>query len=420
VQITRILPFAALNLSFSTFHIVKDLEGMRNGMIIWQLVYLALAVYWYFKICKKLRFKIQILTLGFILLFFNFTWLKEFWYHPFSPDGAAFALGLGQTNYFLRYEKFKLGLVSLLGIFVSPLLLISGVLMLLLPGEKLLMYPGKRPTSAFPLLVALAIPIFFAGLGWGIWGWGVQAWWIQLTSLLSLLSLILLIIWIAKQNPIDWEASLGMLKKRTKADKLNKGIMALAAILLILVLLSGNNDTLGIGNLSRELGAGVFRFPLDFMLGLGLQWGLGILLTGIYLPRFAEELGNLGWSVVITIGIALILLPFFGPLSVAAWVPLWMVILLKGIKRYHWGTKDLILMAVFSLFLSLSWLQVNTPDLTIWLIQPASENAGSFSIQKLALHWEDYRSWISYLIGVLSLGMMGYFLNLRRKRYQRV
>lgn len=420
VQITRILPFAALNLSFSAFHIVKDVDGMRNGMIIWQLVYLSLSIYWYFRICKKIRLKVPILTLGFILLFLNFTWLKEIWYHPFSPDGAAFALGMGQANYFLRYEKFKLGLVSLLGLFVSPLLLVSGMLMLFLPGDKLSPYPGKRPPSAFPILAAIVLSGILAVLGWGIWAWGDQPWYSQILGLLSILILFPLFVWMARKNPIDWETSIEMLKKKTKADKLSKGIMALAAILLILVLLSGNNDTLGITQLARQLGNGVFRFPLDFILGLGLQWGLGILLTGLYLNRFAQELGNLGWSVVITLALGMVLLPFFGSLSLAAWVPLWIVILLKAIKRYHWGSKDLILLGALALLLSLSWMSINSPELEAWLQVPARAEASSLEIQKLALHWDAYRNWVSYLMGILSLGAMGFFLQFRRKRYQRV
>lgn len=420
VQLTRILPFAILNLSFSTFHIVKDFDGMRNGMIIWQVVFLALSVYWYFRICSKLRLKVPVMTLGFILLFFNFTWLKEFWYHPFSPDGAAFALGMGQANYYLRYEKFKLGLVSILGVFVSPLLLISGMLMLFLPGDRLVLYPDTRPKSAVPLVIALIIPLILAALGWGLWGWRTAPWHTQITYAFALLALIPLSIAVAVQNPIDWEASQTMLKKRTKVQKLNKGIMGLAGILMILILLSGNNDPLGIGILVRQMGEGIFRFPLDFILGFGLQWGLGILLTALYLNRFAEELGKQGWAPVITILLGMVLLPFFSPLTLAAWVPLWIVILLKGIKRYRWGNKDLIIQGTIALLLSFFWLKINSPQLAVWLANSGLTDSTSFEIQKLAIHWEAFRSWSSYLICLFAFGVISYFLQLRRKRYQRV
>ncbi|MCZ8134053.1 MAG: hypothetical protein O9252_00965, partial [Algoriphagus sp.] len=405
VQLTRILPFALLNLSFSAFHIVKDMDGMRNGMIIWQLVFLALSVYWYFRVCKKIRAKTALMTLGFVMLFFNFTWLKDFWYHPFSPDGLAFALGMGQTNYFLRYEKFKLGMLSVLGAFVSPLLVLSGLLMLFLPGDKLLTYPGQRPTSAIPLLLGMGIPLVLAVLGWVIWNWSDQELTNQILHCLSLISLVPMSVFIAKRNSIDWEASIQMLRKRVKSEKLNKGIMALAGLFLILILLSGNNDTLGVGQLVRDMGVASFRFPLDFIQGIALQWGLAMILTVLYLHRFVEELGKQGWAAVFILWTAMLILPFFSNLTLAAWIPLWVIILLKGLKRYHWGDKDMIFIGFLAFLLSLVWLPIHSPELEAWL-----ENGGEASIviQKWAIHSVPHRSFVAFVLSLVgSIGIGG-------------
>lgn len=418
VQLTRILPFALLNLSFSALHIVKDNEGMRNGMILWQLIYLAISVYWYFRIAKKIRAKTPLMTLGFILLFFNFTWLKEFWYHPFSPDGAAFALGMGQANYFLRYEKFKLGMVSILGAFVSPLLVISGILMLFLPGDKLVPYVGERPKSTFPLLFAVGLPILLAIAGWGLWGWGDRDLWAQIAHVLSLVAIAPLSIWIAQRNTIDWEQSLALLKKRARPNRLNKGIMVLMGILLVLVLLSGRNEALGIRQMLQDIGRGSFRFPIDFLLGLVLQWGLVLLFTAMYLHRFTEQLGRQGWAAVATIWVGMAVLPFFTASTLAAWVPLWTVILLKGMKRYHLQVKDLILIGAYALLLSLAWLQVNSPALNEWLLQPGRTT--NLLIQKWAIHLPEYRSFWAYLIATGIMAAIGSLLYLRKGRYQRI
>lgn len=417
VQLTRMLPFALLNLSFSAFHVVKDYEGMRNGMIIWQVVFLALSMYWYFRICKKIRAKTPVMTLGFIFLFFNFTWLKEFWYHPFSPDGLAFALGMGQTNYFLRYEKFKVGMLSVLGAFVSPLLIISGLLMLFLPGDKLLFYPGTRPKSAFPLLLGIFLPLIFATLGWGIWNWGSFSIPVQIGHGLSLVALIPICIWIARRNPIDWEGSFAILKKRVRNDKLSKGMMALAGLVLVLVLLSGNNDELGVFQLLKDWGVATFRFPLDFYQGLVVQWGIGMVLTVLYLRRFVEELGKQGWAAVYILWFFLAIMPFFSALSLASWIPLWMVILVKALKRYHWGQKDMILMGVFALILSLFWLPINSPDLEAWL---SGTSEGSFIVQKWAVHSESGRNFWSFLLTVIMSLLVGGVIYFRKSRYRRV
>jgi hypothetical protein len=417
LQLTRILPFALLNLTFSAFHIVKDSLGLRNGIIIWQVAYLALSVYWYFKICDKVRAKTPLMTLGFILMFCNFAWLKWFWYSPFSPEAAAFALGMGQVNHFLRYEKYKLGMVSLIGAFVSPLLVISGILMFVLPGDKLIQYPAERPKSTFPLLPAFGIPFLIGILGWGLWSWSEESTISQVARGISLISFIPLVIWIAKSSPIDWEQSIALLKKKTKLDRVNRGLMALTGIVLILVLLSGNDQPFGVIQSVREIGAGTFRFPLDFMLDVSVQWGISLALTAVFLRRFIEQMAAQGWAVVFILLIAALFLPYFPALTWAAWVPMWLVILIKSLKQYQWSGKDLISVAALALLASLAWLPINSDELQAWLEMPSL--GGSLSVQKLAVHLGAYRSFLSYAIGAIFLTLIILWFVSRKNQYQR-
>ena len=420
VQLTRILPFALLNLSFSTFHIVKDNQGLLNGMIIWQVIYLALAVYWYFRISKKLRLKVAQTTIGFILLFFNYAWLKSVWYQPFTPDLMAFALGMGQMNYFLRYEKFKLGMVSILGIFVSPLLLLSGLLMLFLPGEKLPVYEGQRPKSSFPVVLSLITIILVAVAGWIIWAWSTDNVMDQIMHGLAILTLPLIIIYLAIKNSIDWDAAVKQLKKKTKADRLSKGLMGFVGILLILVMLSGNNSGLGIFSFLREAGNGAFRFPADFLISTSLQWGLLMLFILVYLLRFVQEMGKLGWSVCIIMLLNLILLPFLSPATLAAWIPISGVVLIKALRRYRWTNKDLVLDGAFALLISLAWLKLNSDSLHSYLTNADPELLSSFAVQKWAMHQPDLISLPVLILLFVMYGLLGGYFYIRRKRYQRV
>lgn len=420
VQLTRILPFALLNLSFSAFHIVKDNEGLQNGMIMWQLLYLALAIYWYFRIVKKLRLKLALMTLGFILLFFNFAWLKGIWYHPFSPDLFAFALGMGQANYFLRYEKFKLGMVSILGAFVSPLLLLSGLLMLFLPGDKLPLFEGERSKSLLPFGLSVGILILIAGLGWGVWGWADHSWIDQTSHLLALVAIPPLIVFAAKQNPVNWDLAVKQLKKRTKTDRLSKGIMGLVGILLVLVMLSGQNESLGITRFLQELGKGSFRFPWDFIWSYSIHWGLPAILTLVFLLRFYQEMARLGWAVVFIFSLGLVFMIFFKVSALAAWVPIWVVILLKALKRYRWSNKDLILSGVLSLVLSMAWMPINSHKLIVFLGQKNRAFASSLEVQKWAIHHAEWTALYSYAICGGFILLIGYWLYTRRKRYMRV
>ena len=417
IQLTHILPFALLNLSFSAFHIVKDQEALQHGMLIWQVIYLALAVFWYFRITQKLRTKTPLMTLGFILFFFNFAWLKEVWYHPLTPDLAAFAFGMGQVNYFLRYEKFKLGMISVLGTFVSPLLLISGLLMWVLPGDKLPLFEGGRPKSAFPVILAGSVMVLLGLLGWGLWNWGSEPILNQVVRAVALIGIGGLVIFTAINNPIDLDLALVQLRKRTKPDKLNKAIMGLLGVLVLLYLLSGNNSALFSLTLLQEIGDGSMRFPLDFLVQFALHWGLLVLLGFINLSRFLQELGKQGWAVLIIFWIGSALALVMNPGSLAAWTPLVGLVLMKSLKRYRWENKELLMAGLLSLGISLSWLSVNSDALADWML--TGNNPNSLAVQIWAIHDAARITIIAYgLIGVSFL-TISYLLWLRKSKYQR-
>ena len=420
VQLTRILPFALLNLSFSAFHIVKDNEGLGNGMLIWQVIYLGIAVYWYVRIAKKLRLKIAPATLGFILFFLNFAWLKSVWYHPFSPDLMAFALGMGQMNYYLRYEKFKLGMVSILGTFVSPLLLLSGLLMLFLPGDKLPLYEVERPKSVVPVQVSFFSVVILALLGWVVWGWAELTVSEQLFHGLALLALPCLIIYVAVNNPINWDLAIRQVKKQTRSSRLSKGIMGFTGILLILVMLSGNNDSLGILRFLTEAGTGAFRFPLDFVLTTTLHWGIIVVFSLVYNRRFLQEAGNLGGAVVLIFLLGAVFLPFFKAPAMAAWIPIWGVVLIKTLKGYRWTDRELIACGSLALVLSLCWLPLNSDTLAAFLAEGNPQFLDSWAVQVWAIHVPEYTSLLSYLLISGGVGGAAYWIYWRKKRYIKV
>lgn len=420
VQLTRILPFALLNLSFSTFHIVKDNQGLLNGMIIWQVIYLAIAVYWYFRISKKLRLKTAQTTIGFILLFFNYAWLKSVWYNPFTPDLMAFALGMGQMNYFLRYEKFKLGMVSVLGIFVSPLLLISGLLMLFLPGDKLPVYEGERPKSASPVVISLFTMLILGTAGWFIWGWSEALLLNQIMHGLAILSLPLIIIYFAVHNTLDWELAIAQFKKKTKVDRLSRGLMLFVGILLVLVMLSGNNNGLGVYPFLKESGKGAFRFPADFIISTSLHWGLPALFIFVYSRRFILEMGKLGWAVCLIAFLGIIFLPFIKPTALAAWIPIFLIVLIKALRRFRWTKKDLILDGALALLISFAWLKLNSDTLLSYLQSGDAELLSSFPVQKWAMHQPNLISIAALICLFTMLGILAGYFYIRRKRYQRV
>ena len=115
VQIQRLLPFAMVNMVFSLFGFDHEYDSLMSGMLIFHFLMLIPGIYWFFSLTKKMRLRSSLTFLGFILLFVNFAILKETWYNPFSTDFTALILGIGQVNYFVKHERQKLFLVSIIG-----------------------------------------------------------------------------------------------------------------------------------------------------------------------------------------------------------------------------------------------------------------------------------------------------------------
>ena len=84
----------------------------------------------------------------------NFAVLKDPWYNPFSTDLPTMMLAIGQANYFIKINRQKLFLVSIVAGFVWPTMMITGLLLLFLPSEPLLLYTEERPKSVFPVVVS--------------------------------------------------------------------------------------------------------------------------------------------------------------------------------------------------------------------------------------------------------------------------
>jgi hypothetical protein len=91
------------------------------------------------------------------LFFANFAVLKNPWYDPFSTDLPTLVLGIGQANYFIKGNRQKLFLISILAGFVWPTMMLTGLLLIFLPSDQLPIYPKEDPKSFFPVLVSLVL-----------------------------------------------------------------------------------------------------------------------------------------------------------------------------------------------------------------------------------------------------------------------
>ncbi|WP_373521493.1 hypothetical protein [Aquiflexum sp.] len=406
VQIQRLLPFAMVNMIFSMFGFDHDYDSLMSGMLIFHFLMLIPGIYWYFSLTKKMRLRSSMTFLGFFLLFANFAILKETWYNPFATDFTALILGIGQVNYFVRHERQKLFLVSIVGGFVWPTLLLTGLILIFLPSDAMQLHEGPRPKSFFPIL-ASAIFLFLLILISAFTGRFAngQTWDIILHKL-SLLSMVAFVFVFMIKNPIQWKQSWLLFRKKLKSPKVIRLVSILLAFVFIVFLLSGSNNNFNTEGLAQAYFGNMLRFPLDFLVGHLMYFGFLIPLSLVFFPRMLKEMAKLGmgFTVVCLILFVLVLHPesrLLMPL-----IPFLVFLLLKALRTYRILDKDLYVVGGLNLLLSAFWWPLNVNGMSDALLSIQREVIQAFPAQRYWMHFGEMMSFTVYFVGGVLFSLL--------------
>ncbi|WP_373399107.1 hypothetical protein V8V91_05140 [Algoriphagus halophilus] len=104
----------------------------------------------------------------------------------------------------------------------------------------------------------------------------------------------------------------------------------------------------------------------------------------------------------------------------AAWIPIWGVVVIKSMKRYKWTGKELIFYGVMALGISLTWLPINNEILSDYLTSWNPDLLPTWGVQKWGIHLPEYTSILSYFLIFMALGGLFYWVWRRRKKYMKV
>lgn len=406
--IHRILPYALVNSIFVMFDFDMDPESLLHGALIFNFLILLLGCYWYFKITKKLRSSVKMEILGFVLLFGNFLVLKLSWYEAFHPGLFALVLGIGQVNYFIRYEKTKLFLVSLIGGFVWPTLFPIGMVLIFLPSDKLIFSENEKYWNNIYLFratlfcVLSLIAVYFTGTENGvIW--------------FSLGVLVLgTIIYIGlNASGIAWVKSFRLLQKRMKPERLAYLSLSIAAYFLIIFLLSVGKSGFGLVDLLQGIVVKGAERPALFLISQFAFYGVLIPIILVFFSRICREAGKLGLGFMLVF-LMLSLLALYGD---AYWwahaVPFMVVLILKGLRRYSLVSKDIWVLSILSLGLSKFWFKINAEGLEQNILQ----NPESWLAQRYFQHFGMMQSGMVYFIYLMLFLVIMALIFLGKKRY---
>lgn len=404
VQIQRLFPFALVNMIFSLFGFDHDHGSLMSGMLIFHFLMLIPGIYWYFSLTKKMRLRSSMTYLGFILLFVNFAILKETWYNPFSTDFTALILGIGQVNYFVRHERQKLFLVSIVGGFIWPTLLLTGLILIFLPSDAMSLHEGPRQKSFYPILTSAVVLLLLILISSFTGRFATGETWDVILHKLSLLSMVFLVFVFMMKNPIQWKESWLLFMKKLKSQKAIRLLAILLFYCFIVFLLSGNNQNFNAEGLAQGYFGGMLRYPLDFLVGHLMYFGFIIPLALVFFPRMIKEMAKLGIGFMMVCVLMFILLLHPESRLLMPLIPFLVFLLLKSLRRYQILDKDLYIIGGLNVMLSAFWWPLNVSGMAEALAQ--SDAVYSFPAQRYWMHFGDMISFPVYFAG----GMLFCFL----------
>jgi hypothetical protein len=414
-QLQHIMPFALVHVVYVLFGLELEPTPLMSGMLILNLVFLGLGVYWFFRIMKKLHFEGPMEALAFVLLFFNFFVLKEIWYHPFGTEMAALMICLGQVNYFIRYEKNKLFLVSFVGAFVSPFLLPIGLLLMILPGDKLVIHPAEKPKSLVPFLV---LSLF--GLGMLTLGFLSNRFSVNLgesfSFLISLIAMGAFIYWVTLKSPIHWTPSWKLIEKKLNMDRILIFFGGLLVVSFLLWLLSGSNSNVSLRQLGGNFVGSILRFPFDFLTGHLMFFGMIIPFALLMMQRLLKETALLGIGFTLAMCLLMVFAMHPNSSTLVPFIPFLFLGLMKALRRYRILWKDVLKIGLLNLLLSMFWVRLNVPGMEEAF---QAGNTSGFPAQRYWMHFGQAQDiWVMVGSLLLLIGML-LLLEKGRRRYVR-
>jgi hypothetical protein len=419
LQLQRTLPFAVLNVAGRILGGVGELETLLWGMVMFHGLVLCLAVYWYFSLAQRLNLSENQTILGFLLLFCNFSLLKDMWYNPFHPGFMALMLGIGQVFYFVRAEKERLLFVSLVAGFVWPSMYVTGLVLMLFPRDKAVIHLQERPKSLYPMIVTglFLLVIIVSGIWTGKFANGGKE---TVLYVLSVAALLVYFLVFLVKNPVKWKQSFELL--RTKTAPGNRAFLGLGlfAFFLVVFLLSGGNAEISILALAGNYFGAILRFPLDFLVGHTLYFGFLVPLAMVFFPRIMKEMANLGlgFTTVCVFMFVFVLHP--EPQFLMPFFPFLVLLVLKAIKRYRILTKDILVIGVVNILVSGVWLPLNVSGMEKALGASDASLLLQFPAQRYWMHFGNGMSLQVYLGATAIFAFLVWLAWSGKTRYKRL
>lgn len=135
-HVQRILPGIIVHYMMVFFQLdLHNHTAVIKSFLFFDNVMLAFTILGLFSLARYLKWTLEATFIAFITLVFNFVILKQMYHYTILTDYAAFALGFFQIYFYIKNQNVSLFLISIVGAFVWPTLLVTGLLLLIFKAE---------------------------------------------------------------------------------------------------------------------------------------------------------------------------------------------------------------------------------------------------------------------------------------------
>lgn len=408
----RIFPSLLVATVFKIFSITHTTQNVILSFQILNIISLILTCYFVKKILLFFKVSLKNQLLGFVLLIFNFSFLKYPFYLPVMTDNVALALSAMLLYFYFKKKMFGLIFCTLISCFTWQLTFYQGLIFITIPFSTLKFSEFKNTYQySIKLLSGFAFGLFCIYLIYVL----------KMDTTLELVARInrdyvnISILGVAIMyyyfSFIFLNKNLFNVSTFLKSLKLLNVLIALGllgtTIAIVYVLHPVPNKFYPLLNILSNPFTHAMMWPLHTIVSHVAFWGVVIILLLFFWKDFCKLISQLGWGLVFAIALNVYAYGIMPEtrciMNLLPWI---VVLLIKAINKYSFSNIFYIVVSILSVVASKIWMLLN--DRGGYLYTELDKNGSlGFPDQKL---WLNVGPWMSesmyYLQGVLILGAM--------------
>ncbi|MBL8005888.1 MAG: hypothetical protein JNJ56_00025 [Ignavibacteria bacterium] len=426
-RIQRILPSAAVKILMTLLQIPVEDYFIIKSFQFYNLVLLSASSVIWIKISELYNLSLKNIWFGFILGFINYGIFLMPFFYPVLTDITAFFLGFCLYYFYLRDNLIAKIIVTFLGAFTWPLLLFTGILLIIFPVTFRIktenLQTGDHRSAKLIICLLSAVPFLIQALitlNQYFSGMKIKTIFTQpvkpLMYFSSVLNFFILVLffYIILPGKISVVFSPVILKKIIKQFRLKDVISALAIILFtqLLYRILGNpavESETDAGSIFYYMSVYSITKPLVYIVTSISYFGPVFMLCFILLKEYRIILLNSGIGIYITFIVSFLILLVTEARLITSFFPVILVLTVLVVKKLNFRRSLFVIISIFSLILSKIYIPMNNvPDL--------SSDRYSFTNQLYFMNTFMISKNSYYIQGILFLFMTVVFVFFYRKR----